>query len=97
MLQLQAGIWVFWRSLEGEGFSHGKAHGGIGSLLCLEKTSPMGEGNTHIKTFRFCKLEVEEDAIGTVHSHQASQLGNIPDPTEELGDFWDTASSHCWQ
>lgn len=95
VLQLQAGIWVFSHSLEGEAFSHGRVRGGIRSLLCLKKTSPVGERNTYIKIFHVCKLEVEEDAIETVHSHQASQLGNILDPLEKLGDFQDTASSHC--
>lgn len=94
VLQLQAGIWVFSHSLEGEGFSHGKVRGGIRSLLCLKKTSPRGEKHIH-KNSPCLQTEVEEDAIETVHSCQASQLGNIPDPTVKWGDFQDAASSHC--
>lgn len=95
MLQLQAGIWGFWHSLEREGFSHGKVHGGIRSLLCLKETFALEKRNTYIKIFHVCRLEVEEAAIETVRSCQASQLGNIPDPTVRLGDFQDAASSRC--
>lgn len=64
--------------------------------MVLEENFPLGKRDAVIKIFHVCRLEVEEDAVETVHSCQASQLGNIPDPTVKLGDFQDTAaSSHC--